>query len=66
MRGRNISSPIHIADWLRTFAGLAGMVVTDDAPPGVPGLDSIDQWPVISGAAPASARLRNETYVLEL
>ena len=44
MRGKNISSPIHIADWFSTFAGLAGVVATDDHA-GVPALDSIDQWP---------------------
>lgn len=50
------------ADWYSTFAGLAGIVAQDNSP-GVPSLDSINQWPVLSGAVQASTRLRNETFI---
>ena len=55
MRGTNISSPIHICDWYSTFCNLAGVDPTDDHA-GVPSIDSINQWDVITGKASAPAR----------
>merc|ERR1712232_1168235 len=55
MRGKNISSPVHVCDWYATFCGLAGVDPKDDHE-GVPPLDSLDQWPVISGASQEDVR----------
>lgn len=60
MRGKNISSAVHICDWYATFSGLAGIDPADDAD-GVPPIDSIDQWPVLSGAA--AQPLRTEIFI---
>lgn len=38
-----------------TFCGLAGANATDN-PPGMPGIDSIDQWPYLTGATQESPR----------
>ena len=46
-RGGNTSSPVHISDWYGTFAKLAGADPSDDHE-GVPSVDSVDQWPMIS------------------
>jgi len=54
-RGRNITAPIHIADWYATFAKLAGVDPADDHP-GIPPIDSVDQWPTVSGADRTSSR----------
>ena len=62
-RGRVLGSArahvISIADWYRTFATLAGVADPTDAAAaaaGLPPLDSIDQWPLLSGQADAGAR----------
>merc|ERR1719238_2586608 len=55
MRGKNISAPVHVADWYATFSGLAGVDATDDHD-GVPSHDSIDQWPLISGSTGKAQR----------
>ena len=59
LRGTNISAPIHVCDWYATFSALAGVDPADDAE-GVPPIDSIDQWPLLSGAS--GAPLRHETF----
>eukprot|EP00039_Didymoeca_costata_P025840 m.14383 g.14383 ORF g.14383 m.14383 type:complete len:493 (+) comp5075_c0_seq1:1-1479(+) len=59
MAGKNISAPIHVCDWYATFSHLAGVDASDDHQ-GVPSIDSINQWPVISGSI--STPLRNETF----
>lgn len=50
------------SDWVHvqpsvdaTFCGLAGVNATDDAP-GMPGIDSIDQWAYITGSVVDSPR----------
>ena len=50
MRGTNVTAPIHVSDWYATFAGLAGVDPADDHE-GVPSIDSVDQWPLLSGRA---------------
>ena len=52
MRGSTIQSLIHIADWYATICGLANVDPRDDRAiaAGLPALDSIDQWPVLSTA----------------
>jgi len=55
MRGINISAPIHVCDWYATFSTLAGVDPKDDAA-GIPSIDGMDQWAVISGEATAPIR----------
>jgi len=62
MRGKNISAPIHICDWYATFSGLAGIDPSDDHP-GVPSIDSLDQWAVVSGKT--KQPVRTEVYALK-
>jgi len=49
---------MHIADWYRTFANLAGVDAEDyrAAQYGLPPIDSLDMWPLISGANLTSPR----------
>ena len=47
------AGPVHIADWLATFAALAG--IDDPSDPdavkhGLPDIDSINLWPALTGA----------------
>ena len=63
MRGGNVSAPIHVSDWYRTFCGLAG-VDADDDHPHVPSVDSVDVWPLFSaGAAAAAPPLEREIFL---
>eukprot|EP00037_Helgoeca_nana_P013660 m.125968 g.125968 ORF g.125968 m.125968 type:complete len:523 (+) comp22161_c0_seq1:3-1571(+) len=55
MRGMKLEGLIHGCDWYATFCGLAGVNATDDAP-GMPGIDSIDQWAYITGSVVDSPR----------
>eukprot|EP00040_Diaphanoeca_grandis_P001071 m.17406 g.17406 ORF g.17406 m.17406 type:complete len:490 (+) comp11501_c0_seq1:50-1519(+) len=55
MRGKNITAPIHICDWYATFSTLAGVDPADNHD-GIPQIDGIDQWPVISGATTTPPR----------
>ena len=61
MRGRAIGGLISICDWYATFARLAGVAepLADHAAEalGLPPLDSIDMWPVLSGNATSSPRV---------
>ena len=62
MRGTIESGHIHIADWYATFAGLAGvssatLVDRRAAAAGLPALDSIDVWPLVSGTNTTSPRV---------
>jgi len=58
VRGTQLNSTIHIADWYRTFAALAGVDPTDDwaAASGLPPIDSLDVWPMLTGANLTSPR----------
>ena len=51
MRGHTTNALIQFADWLGTFAYLAGADVNDEEAiaKGLPPIDSINQWPIISG-----------------
>jgi arylsulfatase B len=59
MRGKTLgktSQAIHMADWFHTFSSLAGVDWLDE-PPNLPSnRDSIDVWPLISGATAISPR----------
>ncbi|KAJ8601735.1 hypothetical protein CTAYLR_006743 [Chrysophaeum taylorii] len=57
MRGTRLRDPIHVCDWYATFVSLAGGSPADDAP-GVPPIDSIDQWPLISANQSTAADSR--------
>eukprot|EP00445_Apocalathium_hangoei_P025904 CAMPEP_0203931566 /NCGR_PEP_ID=MMETSP0359-20131031/70134_1 /ASSEMBLY_ACC=CAM_ASM_000338 /TAXON_ID=268821 /ORGANISM="Scrippsiella Hangoei, Strain SHTV-5" /LENGTH=556 /DNA_ID=CAMNT_0050860925 /DNA_START=1 /DNA_END=1671 /DNA_ORIENTATION=- len=49
---------VHIADWYATFAALAGIDAHDGlaARSGLPPVDGLDLWPVLSGSAHRSPR----------
>ena len=51
-RGEKVESLIHVADWYATLCGLANVDPHDTsaAAAGLPALDSVDQWPVLSTA----------------
>eukprot|EP01062_Namystynia_karyoxenos_P059555 TRINITY_DN5099_c0_g1_i1.p1 TRINITY_DN5099_c0_g1~~TRINITY_DN5099_c0_g1_i1.p1 ORF type:complete len:559 (+),score=177.02 TRINITY_DN5099_c0_g1_i1:81-1679(+) len=55
VRGTRSEGYVHITDWFATFCGLAGVDPADN-PEGLPGVDSIDMWPYISGSAQRSPR----------
>lgn len=61
-RGTKVTSLIAAWDWYATFAGLAGADATDKKAEkaGLPGHDSIDQWPLLSGTAKQPPRRRLE------
>ena len=58
MRGQKIEGYIHIADWYATFCALAGVNPTDEAAAKakLPPIDSMNMWPLISGANSTSPR----------
>jgi arylsulfatase I/J len=58
VRGVKLEQSIHIVDWYATFAGLAGVDPTDHfaAASGLPPIDSLDVWPLVSGASAISPR----------
>ena len=47
-----------VQDWYHTLAGLAGVDATDHAAAsaGLPPIDSLDMWPLVSGAVKTSPR----------
>jgi len=51
-RGTKLRHAIHIADWYATFCALAGVEPTDHAAAaaGLPPIDSVDLWPLLSGS----------------
>ena len=58
MRGQKSEGYIHIADWYATFCALVGADPTDEeaAKVNLPPIDSLDMWPLISGADSSSPR----------
>lgn len=59
VRGQKTEGYIHLADWYATFCGLAGVDPTDHsaAIAGLPSIDSLDMWPLISGQNSTSPRV---------
>jgi arylsulfatase B len=57
-RGQREGGLLHIADWWATLIGLAGGDPSDApaAAAGLPPVDSLDMWSLLSGAAPGSPR----------
>ena len=58
MRGRKLTGLVALWDWYGTFAALAGVDQTDHraAAAGLPPVDSVNQWPWISGQTDAPPR----------
>lgn len=58
VRGTKLDGMIHIADWYGTLCGLAGVSPYDEwaAESNLPAVDSVDVWPMISGANLTSPR----------
>ena len=65
MRNSSFDGYIHICDWYATFCKLAGVSAYDDvgAKYGLPAVDSIDQWPLLSGAVVSGTTLRTGIHV---
>eukprot|EP00931_Biecheleriopsis_adriatica_P120159 TRINITY_DN95289_c0_g1_i1.p1 TRINITY_DN95289_c0_g1~~TRINITY_DN95289_c0_g1_i1.p1 ORF type:complete len:557 (+),score=80.74 TRINITY_DN95289_c0_g1_i1:33-1703(+) len=64
VRGSKLEGIIHIADWYGTLAqGIAGLDPTDHwaAESGLPPIDSLNMWPMLSGANLTSPR---ETFLV--
>jgi len=57
-RGSKLGEIIHIADWYGTLTALAGVDKNDElaAESGLPPVDGIDMWPLLSGQVSASPR----------
>jgi len=55
LRGSTLDGYIHMADWYSTFCHLAGVDPTDDVE-GLPGVDSLNMWPYLSGQVKNSPR----------
>eukprot|EP00403_Amphidinium_massartii_P007749 CAMPEP_0178383854 /NCGR_PEP_ID=MMETSP0689_2-20121128/7215_1 /TAXON_ID=160604 /ORGANISM="Amphidinium massartii, Strain CS-259" /LENGTH=611 /DNA_ID=CAMNT_0020004085 /DNA_START=85 /DNA_END=1920 /DNA_ORIENTATION=+ len=59
VRGTRLDEMLHIADWYATLAeGIAGLDPTDEwaRASGLPPVDSINMWPLLSGAVKTSPR----------
>lgn len=58
VRGSKLEANIHIADWYATFCSLAGVDHHDPAAvaAGIPDVDSLNVWPILSGASGISPR----------
>ena len=69
MRGKKCEEYIHISDWYATFCALAGVDPTDEAAAKakLPPIDSLNMWPLISGANSTSPRteipVSNSTFI---
>ena len=58
-----VDAPVHVADWFATFAALAG--VSDWSDPGarehgLPGVDGVNMWPLLSRGTRRDNELRGE------
>eukprot|EP00755_Sulcionema_specki_P037438 Sspe_Gene.22930::Locus_8817_Transcript_1_1_Confidence_1.000_Length_1687::g.22930::m.22930 len=62
-RGKTYEGLVHIADWYTTFCHLAGADPEDHAAAaaGLPPVDGINQWEVLSGAS--NATVRDEIHI---
>jgi len=58
VRGTVAEGLVAVEDWLATFCALAGVDPTDKraAAAGLPPIDSLDQWPYLSGSNKTSPR----------
>lgn len=62
MRGTRQEGYVHVCDWYATFAGLAGVAVADNVP-GLPPVDALDMWPLLSGRVQESPRTEFATAI---
>eukprot|EP00051_Salpingoeca_urceolata_P017179 m.232547 g.232547 ORF g.232547 m.232547 type:complete len:501 (+) comp18884_c0_seq1:111-1613(+) len=65
-RGTQVEHSIHIADWWVTFCRLAGVADCTDNAEGVPGLDSVDVWPLLSGTNTSAPRVETVVHLLQV
>ena len=68
-RGTKEEGIIHITDWYTTFCNLAGVPAVDPwaASSGLPGIDGLDMWPMLSGqnnTSPRTTILVNENLLV--
>lgn len=58
VRGTKLDEIVHVADWYGTFCSLAGIDFEDKwaEASGLPAVDSLDMWPLLSGANLTSPR----------
>jgi len=63
MRNTELDAYVHIADWYATLCEVAGLNATDNraAEAGLPPIDSVSQWPLLSGQQ--SAPVRSEMHI---
>ena len=62
VKGSRLEGFIHIVDWYATFCGLAGVSAQDNVP-GLPPVDSLDMWPLLSGENTTSPRVEFATDI---
>lgn len=62
VRGGTITALIHMADWYATVCGLANVDPRDSSAldAGLPPIDSLDQWPILSRPADSKLVVRKE------
>ena len=70
MRGTTLHEYVTVWDWYSTYAAIAGVDPTDHvaAAAGLPPIDSVNQWPLLSGAnatAPRRSIVLGDTSALE-
>lgn len=65
IRGTELKDYFHIADWYATFAAVAGVDVNDDvaAQFNLPAVDSVNQWPLLSGQLQPGSNLRKDIHI---
>jgi arylsulfatase A-like enzyme len=58
VRGSKLEEIVHVADWYSTLCFLAGVDPTDEwaARSGLPPIDSLNMWPLLSGSTTSSPR----------
>uniref|UniRef100_A0A7S2RQN2 Sulfatase N-terminal domain-containing protein n=1 Tax=Mucochytrium quahogii TaxID=96639 RepID=A0A7S2RQN2_9STRA len=65
MRGTILDDPIHIADWYATLCAIADVDPFDEKgqAAGLPPVDSINHWPLLSGQTPLGSGARKELHI---
>lgn len=65
MRGTVLDDYVHIADWYATFCHLAGVDAFDEkgSNANLPPVDSVNQWPLLSGDVPLGEGARSEIHI---
>eukprot|EP00927_Polykrikos_kofoidii_P045563 TRINITY_DN3958_c0_g1_i1.p1 TRINITY_DN3958_c0_g1~~TRINITY_DN3958_c0_g1_i1.p1 ORF type:complete len:587 (-),score=57.24 TRINITY_DN3958_c0_g1_i1:104-1714(-) len=65
MRGKTLDDYIHMADWYGTFCALANVSLHDSLAEehGLPPVDSVNQWPLLSGQISVGHGMRSEMHI---